>query len=444
MSLSLPEGARSRTLLILSGLLLAVALVQIGRLSVFMLDASRTGFSLFPSSEWETRHSCVSAYYLAGLFAGEGRNVYDESLYSLPSAPNELRRPRMMGAFRIDVYEYPPPFLLLPRALRLLAPEFLAFRFVWFVLNALIVLVAVVVVGRSMGEPVGTRALLLAPLVWAAVPMLSALQKGNIQLVVVALSMLAMLLLDRRHYASGGLVLAFATASKLYPGLLIVYLLVRRQWRALAWTAGWGAVLTLATLADVGWLQIRGFFEHLPGLLSGQAFPAFRNPAAMAMNFSLPSIGFKLKVLGIGDLSFGTAKVLGWIYTIVAVWATVALARRAHGHTEAPLAWLAIVAIATLRSPFLPAAYAAFPFIWLLSLLAATYAPTPRALAVTMLGWLAMNVYVPLDWMRPRPLALVGLIPHAVTIAVLVWAVRHVLASGREAERPAAAPPEAV
>jgi hypothetical protein len=39
------------------------------------------------------------------------------------------------------------------------------------VLNALIVLVAVVVVGRSMGEPAGTRALLLAPLVWAAVPM---------------------------------------------------------------------------------------------------------------------------------------------------------------------------------------------------------------------------------------------------------------------------------
>ena len=98
--------------------------------------------------------------------------------------------------------------------------------------------------------------------------------------------------------------LAFATASKLYPGLLIVYLLVRRQWRALAWTAGWGAVLTLATLADVGWLQIRAFFEHLPGLLSGEAFPAFRNPAAMAMNFSVPGIGFKLKVLGIGDLSF--------------------------------------------------------------------------------------------------------------------------------------------
>ncbi len=437
MPLSLPEGARSRALLILSGLLMAVALVQIGRLSVFMLDASRTGFSQFPSSAWETGHSCVSAYYVAGQGAGEGRSVYDESLYSLPSAPDEPRKARMLGAFKVDVYEYPPPFLLLPRALRLLAPEFLDFRLVWFVLNALIVLVAVVVVGRSMGEPAGTRALLLAPLVWAAVPMLSALQKGNIQLVVVALSMLAMLLLDRRHHASGGLVLAFATASKLYPGLLIVYLLVRRQWRALAWTAGWGAVLTVAALADVGWLQFRGFFEHVPGLLSGEAFPAFRNPGAMAMNFSLPNIGFKLKVLGIGDLGFGAARVLGWIYTIVAVWATVALARRAHGRSLAPLAWLAIIAIATLRSPFLPVAYAAFPFIWLLSLLAATYTPTRRALVLTMLGWIAMNVYVPMDWMSPRPLAVVGLIPHAVTIAVLVWAVRHVLASGQEAERPA-------
>lgn len=437
MSPSLPEGARSRALLIVSGLLMAVALVQLGRQSVFMLDASRTGFSLFPGSDWETRHSCVSAYYVAGQLAGQGLSVYDDSLYALPSAPDEPRKPRLLGAFKVDAYEYPPPFLLLPRALQLLAQDFLAFRLVWFVLNALIVLVAVVVVGRSLGEPAGTRALLLAPLVWAAVPMLSALQKGNIQLVVVALSMLAMLLLDRRHHASGGLVLAFATASKLYPGLLIVFLLVRRQWRALAWTAGWGAVLTLAALADAGWLQFRGFFDHVPGLLSGEAFPAFRNPGAMAVNFSLPNIGFKLKVLGIGDLGFGAAKVLGFVYTIVAVWATVALARRAQGPVLGPIAWLAIIAIATLRSPFLPAAYAAFPFIWLLSLLAATHAPTPRALALTMLGWIAMNVYVPMDWMPARPLAVVGLIPHAVTIAVLVWAVRRVLASGQPAEGPA-------
>ena len=157
----------------------------------------------------------------------------------------------------------------------------------------------------------------------------------------------------------------------------------------------------------------------------------------MAVNFSLPNIGFKLKVLGIGDLGFGSARVLGFIYTIVAVWATVALARRAQGPGVLPIAWLAVVAIATLRSPFLPAAYAAFPFIWLLSLLAARHAPTPRALALTMFAWLAMNVYVPMDWMPARPLAVVGLIPHAVTIAVLVWAVRHVLASDQEAERTA-------
>ncbi len=435
MSILVTEGARSRALLILSGLLMVLALVQIGRLSMFMGDASRTDCSLFPSSDWETSHSCVSAYYVAGQVAGQGRSVYDDSNYSLPSAPDEPRKARMLGSFKVDVYEYPPPFLLLPRVLQLLTPEFLNFRRAWFVLNALIVLVAVVVVARSMGKPAGARALLLAPLVFAALPMLSALQKGNIQLVVVALSMLAMLMLERRHYASGGLVLAFATASKLYPGLLIVYLLVRRDWRALAWTAGWGAVLTVITLADVGWVQFQGFFEHVPGLLSGEAFPAFRNPGAMAVNFSLPNIGFKLKVLGIGDLGFGTAKVLGWIYTLVAVWATVAIARRAQGRSVLPLAWLAIIAIATLRSPFLPSAYAAFPFIWLLSLLAANHATRLRVLALTTLGWIAMNIYLPVDWMSPRPLAVICLIPHAVTIAILVWAVRYVLASEKSAER---------
>lgn len=52
---------------------MAVALVQVGRLSMFMLDASWTAYSLFPSSEWETRRSRVSAYYVAGQLAGKGR-----------------------------------------------------------------------------------------------------------------------------------------------------------------------------------------------------------------------------------------------------------------------------------------------------------------------------------------------------------------------------------
>jgi hypothetical protein len=249
-----------------------------------------------------------------------------------------------------------------------------------------------------------------------------------VQLVVVAMAMLAMLLFERRRFAAGGALLAFATASKLYPGMLIVYLLVRREWRALGWTAAFGAVLTAVTLADFGWVQFAGFFRHLPGLLSGEAFPAFRNPAATAINFSVPGLVFKLKVLGIGNMGFGAAKVVGWIYTVIVVWATVVAARRPLSGIEKPLVWLAILVLATLRSPFLPQAYAGFPPLWLLTLLAATYAPSARTLAATVAGWIALSVFVPMDWASARTLALVMFIPQISTALVAVLALRRVIA----------------
>jgi hypothetical protein len=421
---SSPERTRPRALAVLCGGLLALALVQFARVSVFMADSSRTAYALLPFSSWDTRHSCASAYFVAAQAAGEGQNVYDETLYSLPGDPSAQRKPRTIDRFNVDVYEYPPPFLLLPRAVLLVAPDFLGFRFVWFVLNALVVLVALVGVARAMGEPEATRALLLAPLVLAALPMLSALQKGNLQLVVVSLSMLAMLLIERERPAAGGLLLAYATASKLFPGLLLVYLLVRRRWRALGWTAAWGVVLTLAALADIGWPPFRAFFDHLPLLLGGEAFPAFRNPGAVANNFSIPGLVFKLKILGIGSLGFGASKIVGWVYTVVVLWATVALARRAHAARELPIVWLAIIVLASLRSPFLPPAYAAFPPVWLLSLLAAQRAPTARLALLTLGVWLALSVFVPIDVARPPTIALASFVPQAVTIAVAVSAVR--------------------
>ena len=221
--------------------------------------------------------------------------------------------------------------------------------------------------------------MLLAPLVWISLPTLSALQKGNVQLMVVALAMLAMLLFERRRFAAGGALLAFATVSKLFPGLLLVYLIVRRQWRAAAWTAAMGALLVLLSLAVVGGRQYAGFADHLPGLMGGVA-SSFRNPSAIAINFSVPGLVFKLKVLGLGGLSFGASKIVGWLYTLVLLVVVVTVNRRPWPDADKPALWLAILILATLRSPFLPQAYATFPPLWLLTLLAARQPPTAETL----------------------------------------------------------------
>jgi len=62
----------------------------------------------------------------------------------------------------------------------------------------------------------------------------------------------------------------------------------------------------------------------------------------------------------------------------------------------------------------------------LLTLLAARQPPTARTLLLTMAAWLALNVYWPLDWpLDPRVLALVTLVPQAVTVAVAALALRQ-------------------
>jgi hypothetical protein len=81
---ALEEGAVSRGLKVLSGLATAAALVQLFRLAVFTVAPAEAGYSFLPSSEWELRHSCLSAYYVAAEAASSGANFYDPALYNRP------------------------------------------------------------------------------------------------------------------------------------------------------------------------------------------------------------------------------------------------------------------------------------------------------------------------------------------------------------------------
>src|SRR5882672_5935678 len=240
----LDRSSSPRALKIGSGLAAVLALVLLTRLSVFMVAPAQVGYSFVPSSKWEVSHSCLSAYFVAAKAVSSLPNVYADSLYTArDDDPTKIRKARTIGPFNIDVYEYPPPFLLLPRALRLLTPDFLRFRMLWFGIGGATVLLSLLFVARLLGPSAGTRALLLSPIVFAALPTLSTFQKGNVQAVIIAAAMLAMVLFEKRRWAAGGALLAFVTLSKLYPGMLVVYLLARRQWRALAWTAAAGIAL---------------------------------------------------------------------------------------------------------------------------------------------------------------------------------------------------------
>jgi hypothetical protein len=134
-----------------------------------------------------------------------------------------------MDGFVLDAYEYPPPFLVLPRLLAHAAPTFLRFRTLWFAVQLVAVVAGLVVVARRIGGVGGAYVLALCGCILAPLPVMSTLQIGNAQLAFIAISMIAMVLFERRHPAAGGILLAYATVSKLYPALLIVYLLMRRD-----------------------------------------------------------------------------------------------------------------------------------------------------------------------------------------------------------------------
>ena len=74
----------------------------------------------------------------------------------------------------------------------------------------------------------------------AAPTIVGTLQAGNVQLLSSAPRRWRMLLFERRRHAAGGLLLAYAIVSKLFPGVLVLYLLLRRDWRAVGWTAAMG------------------------------------------------------------------------------------------------------------------------------------------------------------------------------------------------------------
>jgi len=139
-----------------------IALGQTARMSAFMLDAGEKQHSLFPDDAWYVAHSCLTAYSESARFATEGEpNLYRSELYL----------DRKLGAFNVDGYHYPPPFLLLPLAVKALAgDDYPHLRMCWFALSALTLLFAMATVAASLEPEARRRAIAAAPAIWISVP----------------------------------------------------------------------------------------------------------------------------------------------------------------------------------------------------------------------------------------------------------------------------------
>ncbi len=409
-----------------------LAAVQVGRLTWFALDPSRTGAAVYPFDEFYVQHSCVSAYYQAAKL-GEARvaNLYDEKLYA-----------GTLGRFNIDPYLYPPQFLLLPGAILAITADFYRFRILWFAFELVLFLTALLVIARWIGGRLGQTAFIFSGLLIAAVPTTMTLQIGNFQILGFAVAMLAMALIESDFIVFGAGLLAFVAASKLFPGILIVWLALQRRWRAVAWVFAWSVVLLLATLLSFGWAPFRAFFKYEMPQLS---FPLHgpinfvMTPLAgkiAALNYGVTSVVPKLRALGWSSLGFGAFQAVRFLYLLLLIGLFVRLRRAfvssskdrqddaASLRLHQAQTWLALLNLASFLSPFAPDVYAVVGTLWLLILVAAETRFTWLNVTALVLVWLALNIVAPLGpglpEVGPAPRIAFGFLVQAILIIVNV------------------------
>jgi len=428
---SLAGAARRRPVVAsLWGLLALIALLQVGRLSAFMADPARTWGSTFPDPV-ATSHVCAAAYVHAAELARSGEaNVYDAKFYpaySMKSGTSDglasggASSVSGLGPYLQDPYEYPPPFLLLPRAGLALTNDFMVLRTVWFVLQALLLGGAAVGLARWVGGRAGFIAGLLTPSLLASPPTMLDLQFGQVHLLVIAAALLAMVAFERERPALGGALLGFAIVTKLFPALLLVWLLARRDWRAILWTIAGAAAFTAVAVAVLGGAPFTAFVSYqLPRIASGDAFSFFlRKPFFISRNFSVSGVVFKLRQLGVAGMTQGVANAVGWIYTALLLrlaWRTRA---RDEARGERLCVWLALLSLGALRSPLAPSAYVTASTLWLLAWLAAEVR-APGGLLAFVLLWIAVAGLPPL---KGNVEMVTSLACQAATIGVSVWVI---------------------
>lgn len=373
---SLDGGARRRPVAAALWSLLAVtALVQTARLGAFMTDPESDWFVTTRQEFW-SKHQCAAAYFYAADLHLQGEpDVYDGAHYPGLTRDAEVH-PTVEHLAPEDPYQYPPQFLLLPRAALALSDDFSVIRPVWYALQAALFLLVAAALARWYGGSAGRTALWLVPLLWISVPAALNFQYGQFHASVIALAMAAFLAFESGRVRLGGALLAGSILAKGFSGILLIPLLLQRRWREAAWTGAWAAAWTAAAFAVLGPDPFTAFFRsHVGNLASGasfafeEAWPELRS-ALLAGNVSPFAAVRKLGELGVPGMTDGLARIVHGLFTMGCV-AAAALAARASSPRRRAVTWLALLNLAAMTSPAAWGDYVPVGTLWLVTLLAA-------------------------------------------------------------------------
>lgn len=443
-------------LLWLLGITVLLSFWRLGDLGFFIWDASAVDHAIAPhvrdfddeslNKPFFPKHNCYTSYAVAQQLATEGEaNIYGPDLYRNPKRETPVHA-EIGDLLSIDRYQYPPPFLLLPWLLDRIGGGFWGARSLFFLLTLGAFALCLLCLQRWLrnaphSSGTALRVWTAWPLVLLASTTLATLQFGNVHALVMILAVLGMLAVVTGRHLTGGALLGFTVASKISPGLLLVYLLARGKWKGVAWTAAFGAIYTFATWLLFGVRPFTAFFGYqFQRLASGEAFSfAFSNPRAMLVNSSFTGIPYRLQQIGVLDEVGGLAKGTTWIAGFILLgcaWYWGRAWRGAQSDTSddrrfAELGlWLVLLLLAQMRSPFLPWSYGSFVVLWLLAVLLVA----PKGLAswrvraaVLLPLWFFLSTPLPLPFGGPTLRAdfFFAFSGTALALALAVAAVIH-------------------
>jgi len=431
LPITLRGGLKRHPILSIVWLLVGIfAVLQIGRLSAFMSDPSRTWGSTVPEPE-AIGHQCMSAYVQAADLARRGEpNLYAEKFYPAfsirgDSKPMLTSPVQGLSQYLEDPYQYPPQFLILPRVALALTNHFLTMRTVWFVFQSLTFIAGVISLGFWIGGSEGLLTMLMLPPLLATLPVMLNFQFGQFHAMTVILAIAGMVAFEKQRTVIGGALLGFAILAKIFPALLLVYLVAQRRWREIISTLIFVAIFTGLSVVILGFAPMQAFLSfELPRLINGQAFTFIDREELplfiKARNFSIYGLIVKLRLLGISGLNTTIFHLLQWVYTI-AIFVLTFFAARKHLNGSRLLkaqVWTAVLILASLRSPIAPSAYVVVPALFLLVLLAGEIHGRITYGFLFVLAWILIMGVPPLP---DRPELFVDLFGEALMLVVCMW-----------------------
>jgi len=288
-----------------------------------------------------------SAYWAAANRLLDGAGLYTPAQLAGPYAPQAQY-----------LYLYPPPLAGAVTPLAVLFPtDYRAAAWIWAAIGAGIVVWAVLALWRSerLAErfPVleGRGRWLLIAAALAFPPVVGELVLGNVHLLLLGLLTLAWLGIRQespRGELAAGIAVGLATVIKVFPGVLIVWFVLTRRYRAAAGALIGAAAFALVTLPITGieaWTQF-------PTVLANLSAPSDTTDTLAPTVWLAESVGFTparvmVTLAGLGILAFSA------LASTSGRHAEVVAERVGYRHSPTSRSFAIAVLIAVLVAPAL-------------------------------------------------------------------------------------------